>query len=149
MHRVFLIIHPREPIILTLPSGASCLTAQPSHLVQLLDHIQGSYEVAFVASVDQVCVRTFRSDEQMLNAGAAGGGAGQTAGSGDPPGSAVLSTEMTVSATEFDGYVFAGEEDEVTMLKEAVLLLGRRVKRCQYNLSLLSSTASRACLQCP
>ena len=72
--------------------------------MQLLEHIHGSYEVAFLASSDQICIKTFRNDEQS--------GASVSA---DAPGSAHLSTEMNVGSADFtDGYIFAGQEGEVS-----------------------------------
>ena len=87
-------------------SGASLLKSTASHLLQLLEHIHGSHEVAFLASSSEICIKTFRKEEQT---------AGGAALSADAPGSARLSTEMNVSATEFtDGYVFAGRDTEVS-----------------------------------
>ena len=93
--------------------GASCLAAQANHLTQLLDHFHGSYEVAFLASPHEVFLKTYRAEEGEKGVG--GGGAGGGVGGQEQPGHAVLSTEMTVSAQDVDGYEFAyqgGAEEE-------------------------------------
>ena len=84
--------------------GASCLRAQANHLSQMLDHVQGAAEVAFVAGKEGICLRTWRGGEEE---GGRGGGGKE---GGELLGTACLNTEMTVSAMDFDGYEYMGGE---------------------------------------
>lgn len=105
--------------------GASCLRAQANHLSQMLDHVQGAAEVAFVAGKEGICLRTWRGGEEE---GGRGGGGKE---GGELLGTANLNTEMTVSAMDFDGYEYmggnGGEEEEVGLvfsMREVKAFLG-------------------------
>lgn len=71
-----------------------------NQFIEMLDHMHGSFEVAFHAERDRVRVKTFRSNDPM-----------GTGTAGERPGAAALSTEMSISSTDFDAYELGETED--------------------------------------